>query len=152
MGRLAVLVVALAVLLTLATGCSSKVSSEDLAIVRAAAALGYVDAQQLLGDMYLQGHGVPLDYDESAKWYHKAAEQGSIAAQNNLGVAYLGGFGVPQDNVEAYAWFSIAADQGFLGAAAGRNEAAKWITDTERQRAQALAIRYWEKHVLPFRD
>lgn len=133
LGRLAALVVALAGVLTLATGCSSKVSNEDLAIARAAAALGYVDAQQLLGDMYLQGHGVPLDYDESAKWYRKAAEQGRVAAQNNLGVAYLSGFGMPQDNVEAYAWFSIAADQGFLGAAAGRDEAAKWMTNTEHR-------------------
>ena len=104
------------------------------------------------GDMYLQGHGVPLDYAESAKWYRKAAEQGSVAAQNNLGVAYVWGFGVPQDNVEAYTWFSMAADQGFLGAASGREAAAKWMTNDELERGQALAHKYREKYVLPFQN
>ena len=143
----------LVVLTTLVAGCGAKISSEDLLMIQNLAALGDADAQQLLGDMYLQGQGgVPLDYAEAARWYRKAAEQGSIAAQNNLGVAYIGGFGVPQDNAEAYAWFSIAADQGLMGAAAGRDEAAKWMTDADLWRAQELASEYRVKYVLPFRN
>lgn len=139
--------------MALAAGCGTKVSSNDLAIVRAAAALGYIEAQQLLGDMYMQGQGgVPLDYAEAERWYRKAAEQGSVAAQNNMGVLHVWGYGVPQDNVEAYAWFSIAAEQGFFGAASGRYEAAKWMTDTELGRAQALAASYRGKYVMPFRN
>ena len=135
----------------LAAGCT-KILSEHLDTIRVLADLGDANMQQLLGDMYLQGHGVPLDYAESAKWYRKAAEQGSVAAQNNLGVAYVWGFGVPQDNVEAYAWFSMAADQGFLGAASGREAAAKWMTNDELERGQALAHKYREKYVLPFQN
>ena len=145
----------LVVLATLVAGCCAKISSEDLLMIQNLAGLGDADAQQLLGDMYLQGQGgVPLDYAEAARWYRnrKAAEQGSIAAQNNLGVAYIGGSGVPQDNAEAYAWFSIAADQGLLGAAAGRDEAAKWMTDADLWRAQELAGEYRVKFVLPFRN
>ena len=81
--------------------------------------------------MYLQGQGgVPLDYAEAARWYR----------------------GVPQDNAEAYAWFSIAADQGLLGAAAGRDEVAKWMTDADLWSAQELACEYRGKYVLPFRN
>lgn len=139
------------VLTAIVAGCA-KTLTEHLDTIRVLASMGDADMQQLLGDMYLQGQGVPLDYAESAKWYRKAAEQGSVPAQNNLGVAYVWGFGVLQDNVEAYAWFSIAADQGFLGAVSGREEAAKWMTNAELERAQALAHEYREKYVLPFRN
>ena len=71
----------LVVLATLVPGCGAKISSEDLLTIQNLAALGDADAQQLLGDMYLQGQGgVPLDYAEAARWYRKAAEKGSIAA------------------------------------------------------------------------
>ena len=139
------------VLTAIVAGCT-KVLSEHLDTIRALASMGDADMQQLLGDMYVQGHGVPQDYAEAVKWHRKAAEQGSVASQNNLGVAYMWGFGVPQDNVEAYAWLSVAADQGILGAASGREEAAKWMTNAEFERAQALAREYREKYVLPFRN
>ena len=139
------------VLAALVAGCT-KVLSEHLDTIRVLAHLGDANMQLLLGDMYVQGHGVPVDYAESAKWYRKAAEQGSVPAQNNLGVAYLWGFGVRQDNAEAYVWFSIAADQGLLGAAAGRDAAATWMTNAEIKHAGALAHKYWEKYVLPFQN
>ena len=143
---------AILVFATLAAGCG-KVLREHLDTIRAAAALGNRDMQQLLGDMYMSGQGgVPLDYAEAARWYRKAAEQGSVGAQNNMGVLHVWGYGVPQDNVEAYAWFSIAAEQGFLGAAPGRDEAAKWMTNAELGRAQVLATEYRGKYVVPFRN
>ena len=143
---------AILVFAALATGCG-KVLREHLDTIRAAAALGDRDMQQLLGDMYMQGQGgVPLDYAEAERWYRKAAEQGSVAAQNNMGVLHVWGYGVPQDSVEAYAWFSIAAEQGFLGAAPGRDEAAKWMTNAELGRAEALAAEYRDKYVMPFRN
>ena len=143
---------AILALAALAAGCG-KVLREHLDTIRASAALGDRDMQQLLGDMYMQGQGgVPLDYAEAARWYRKAAKQGSAAAQNNMGVLYVWGFGVPQDSVEAYAWFTIAAEQGFLGAASGRDEAARWMTNAELGRAQTLAAKYRHKYVAPFRN
>ena len=144
--------VVILVLAGLTAGCG-KILREHLDTIQASAALGHRDMQQFLGDMYMQGQGgVPLDYAEAARWYRKAAKQGSVAAQNNMGVLRLGGFGVPQDSVEAYAWFSIAAEQGFLGAAPGRDEAAKWMTNVELGLAQALAAEYRHKYVVPFRN
>ena len=139
---------AVVVLAALVAGCG-KALREHLDIIRASAALGDRDMQELLGDLHMQGQGgVPLDYAEAARWYRKAAKQGSAAAQNNMGVFYVYGYGVPQDSVEAYAWFSIAAEQGFFGAAPGRDEAARWMTNAELGRAQVLAAEYRDKYVV----
>ena len=51
----------LLVFAALAAGCT-KILSEHLDTIRVLADLGDANMQQLLGDMYLQGHGVPLDY------------------------------------------------------------------------------------------
>ena len=37
---------------------------------------GDPEAQVQLGGMYQDGRGVPRDYVEAARWFHKAAEQG----------------------------------------------------------------------------
>jgi len=37
---------------------------------------GDAEAQDILGNMYYNGQGVPQDYKEAARWYRKAAEQG----------------------------------------------------------------------------
>ena len=42
-------------------------------------------AQFNLGDMYYNGEGVSVDYQEAMKWYSKAAEQGLADAQSSLG-------------------------------------------------------------------
>jgi len=101
---------------------------------------GDARAQNLLGEMYSKGTGVPQDYKEAAKWYRLAAEQGHAVAQNHLAELYEVGQGVPQDGAEAVKWCQRAAEQGHLGAryslavmyASGRGvklndaEAVKW--------------------------
>ena len=64
----------------------------------------------MLGFLYAVGQGVPKDYVEAVKWYHKAAEQGDIFAQGDLGSLYMDGRGVTQNKVKAYAWFSLAVN------------------------------------------
>ena len=39
---------------------------------------GDVKAQASLGFMYLEGKGVPKDYEKAEKWFKEAAEQGSM--------------------------------------------------------------------------
>ncbi len=73
---------------------------------------GKAFAQYNLGIMYQNGKGVPQDYAEAIKWYHKVAEQGFAPAQHNLGFMYQNGQGVPQDYAEAVKWYRRAADQG----------------------------------------
>jgi TPR repeat protein len=45
---------------------------------------GDVDAQRELGNWYLNGLGVPKNYEEAMKWYRKAAAQGDVVAQDWL--------------------------------------------------------------------
>ena len=66
-------------------------------------------ASRCIGALYAQGHGVPQDYTEAAKWFRTAADQGYAAGQFNLAKAYANGQGVPQDYVQAYSWFKLAA-------------------------------------------
>ena len=54
---------------------------------------GDAKAQSILGMMYSYGEGLPVDYQESARWYQRAAEQNYSVAQYNLGMAYLEGKG-----------------------------------------------------------
>jgi len=75
---------------------------------------GHAGAQRYLGVMYHEGHGVPQDYGEDAKWTRKAANQGDAKAQFNLGQMCLESHGVPKDYAEAFKWYRKAADQGLV--------------------------------------
>ena len=74
-----------------------------------AADQGHAEAQFCLGNMYVEGHGVPQDEQQSVSWFRKSAEQGFSPAQVNLGVIYTQGHqGVEQNLVEAHKWFNIS--------------------------------------------
>lgn len=81
-----------------------------------AAHQGHAGAQNNLGVMYDNGHGVRQDYQKAIEWYTKAAHQGIVGAQYNLGVMYYKGKGVSQDYHKAYEWYTKAANQGNVGA------------------------------------
>jgi hypothetical protein len=70
---------------------------------------GNARAQAGLGFLYANGHGVPLDAAEAARWYQLAAAQGDALAQGSLGFMYEHGEGVAGDLVRAHAWFGLAA-------------------------------------------
>lgn len=74
---------------------------------------GVAMAQNTLGRMYLQGHGVPKNVDYALALFSKAASQGLANAQSNLGVMYASGQGVSQDYKQSIYWFNKAAEQGF---------------------------------------
>ena len=76
--------------------------------LRRQAEQGDPEAQYNLGDMYINGEGVPEDQAEAAHWFRLAAEQGHAEAQFDLGVMYSQGRGVPQDVVEAVRWLRLA--------------------------------------------
>ncbi len=77
---------------------------------------GDVRAQNNLGVMYANGHGVKKDNAMAAQWYRKAAEMGDVSAQFNLGVLYSEGKGVMKDERMAAFWYGKAADQGDMSA------------------------------------
>lgn len=72
---------------------------------------GNAIAQLLLGDLLLQGRGVPQNHAEAAKLLRKSADQGMPEAQSALGMLYLKGHGVGRDERQAASWFRKAAEQ-----------------------------------------
>ena len=78
-----------------------------------AAELGNDYARVILGEMLLEGNGVPTDWRNGAEWIRKSAHAGFFPAQFRLGIIYLiGDSGMPKNEVEALAWFILAAEAG----------------------------------------
>lgn len=69
---------------------------------------GNASAQQMLGDMYLNGKGVALDAEEAVRWLRSAAEQNNAKAINELAHLYVQGIGVQQDLQVAESWYRKA--------------------------------------------
>lgn len=86
-----------------------KDSVEAMRWLRKAAEQGLLEAQSLLGGVYL---GLTEDKVEGVKWIGKAAEQGNASGQFLLGVCYFTGDPMEEDKVEAVKWFRKAAEQG----------------------------------------
>ncbi len=91
-------------------------SDADISLFISLAEQGDVNAQWVLGFMYLNGEGIPQNYKQAAYWLTKAAEQGFALAQFNLGFMYDNGKGVPQDDKKALYWYKKAALQGLAEA------------------------------------
>ncbi len=69
-------------------------------------------AQEFIGILYEEGHGVPKDIAKAVDWYERAAASGDMAAQYNLGRLYLKGELVERDIDRARDLLRRAADQG----------------------------------------
>ena len=109
---------------------------------RTAAEQGDASAQNNLGVMYANGHGVPQDDGLAVHWYTRAAEQGHALAQYNLGGMYNGGRGVDKDPVRAYMWLALAADGGDGTAAGAREASGDKLAPGQLQQAREL-MRQW---------
>lgn len=70
-------------------------------------------AQHDLALAYVNGRGVPQNYEIAAGWFEKAAAAGLERAQFNLAVLYENALGVPQDLKRAFELYHAAAEQGF---------------------------------------
>ncbi len=118
----------------------------EFRIVRGLAEQGNPEAQEALGTLYTTGQGVPQDYVEAVKWFHRAAEQGYAESQDSLARMYVQGQGVPKDFVQAHMWFNLAASR-FAGVgpnpdAGARDSLATDMTPAQIEEAQRLA-REW---------
>ena len=81
-----------------------------------AAEQGYAKAQSSLGNCYLFGRGVKIDYQISNYWFQKAANQGNSNGQYAIGASYEFGAGVKKNYTQALYWYRKAAAQGHAGA------------------------------------
>jgi TPR repeat protein len=69
------------------------------------------DAEDALGDLYSEGHGVPQDKSEAVKWYRLGSAHGNASASFSLGDRYYRGDGVSKNVQEATKFWLLAAKQ-----------------------------------------
>lgn len=89
---------------------------EVAAFVREAAEAGSAEAQARLGQILLDGDGLPADPARAFRWFDKAARAGHLEAANMVGRCHDLGWGVPVDKARAAAWYERAADRGLVWA------------------------------------
>ncbi len=77
-----------------------------------AAGEGVLEAQALLGQILLDGHGIVQDQPLALRWFAIAAGQGHLMARNMLGRCHEHGWGCPVDATNAVKHYRIAADGG----------------------------------------
>ena len=70
---------------------------------------GDLDAQTLLGEMYLDGIGVAENPEKAFQWLSAPAAGGDSQAQYLLGYMYENGLYVKQDVAKAVSWYEKAA-------------------------------------------
>lgn len=90
--------------------------SEAVALLKAAAEGGNVEAANRLGYVYDNGVGVPSDDAVARYWFEKAASGGLARAQFNFGRFLLLGLGGKADPERAIELLTAAADGGVLQA------------------------------------
>jgi len=81
-------------------------------LVLAAAAAGEVEAQALLGQILLEGHGIQADPTLALTWFDIAAERGHAMACNMAGRCHEHGWGCAADPTRAADYYRRAADLG----------------------------------------
>ena len=82
----------------------------------AQAGKGDPGVQYDLGNMYLMGVGVDIDYPKAIKAFEQAAGRGNDKAAYKLGIIYHEGTGVRADPRAAFKWFGQAAQHGLPAA------------------------------------
>lgn len=115
-----------------------------LRCLRDAAERGDDYARVILGELLLEGNGVPVDWRHGAEWIRKSAQAGFAPAQFRLGVIYLvGDAALPKDEIEALAWFIVAAEAGSKTAGEFRDERMGHLdrAAVERARERSRALR-----------
>ncbi len=90
---------------------------EALRWYRAGAELDDPEAEDALGQMYLNGSGVREDLAEALAWFRKAADKDDPGAETYLGIMFSSGWGVRQDYAVALKWYLKAAKHGDVVAA-----------------------------------
>lgn len=76
----------------------------------------HADAENLLGEMYASGLGVPKDFTKAIALYRQAAAKGDGDGLNNMGMMFATGRGVDLKEAEAVKWFRKAALKGNVNA------------------------------------
>ncbi|HEY0329169.1 MAG TPA: hypothetical protein VGC77_08710 [Rhodopseudomonas sp.] len=80
--------------------------------LRTAALRGDAAAAYEIGVRYAEGKTVPVNLDEAAKWYERAAQAGIVPAIFRIGTLYEKGLSVKRDLGAARRYYILAAERG----------------------------------------
>lgn len=86
--------------------------NEAVTLLGRSAELGLVDAQHLLGELYLDGSQLSKNEEKAAYWFQRAADQGDHRSQIRLGWLYEAGIGFTVNQPKSVYWYRLAAEQG----------------------------------------
>lgn len=103
---------------------------------------GDAPSQFNLGLMYVDGLGVPQDYNQALSWFQRSAQQDYPKAQLNLGAMYASGKGVKRDYVQAYKWLNVCAAKGEQKCVAQRDLVAEKLKPKQLATAQKLSSEF----------
>ncbi|KAJ3250309.1 hypothetical protein HK103_003635 [Boothiomyces macroporosus] len=91
------------------TGILEKDYSKAFQYCKKAASQGLSQAQNLVGNYYLEGVGCEADPEMAMIWYIKGAEQREPTSIYNIGTLFERGLGVPASITAAIQWYERAA-------------------------------------------
>ena len=106
---------------------------------------GDAPSQFNLGLLYVDGLGVPQDYNQALTWFERSAQQDYEKAQLNLGAMYGGGKGVKRDYIQAYKWLNVCAAKGDQKCVAQRDLVAQKLKPKQLATAQRLSSEFTPK-------
>jgi TPR repeat protein len=95
-----------------------------------------------LGLMYVDGLGVPQDYNQALNWFERSAQQDYAKAQLNLGAMYASGKGIKRDYIQAYKWLNVCAAKGEPKCVAQRDLVAEKLKPKQLATAQRLSSEF----------
>ena len=106
---------------------------------------GDAPSQFNLGLMYVDGLGVPQDYNQALSWFERSAQQDYAKAQLNLGAMYASGKGIKRDYIQAYKWLNVCAAKGEQKCVAQRDLVAGKLKPKQLVAAQRLSSEFTPK-------
>ncbi len=111
-------------------------------LLRTAADKGFAEAQYLLASRLFEATGADeAQRQEAVGYWLAAARQGHALSQYRLALLYWNGEAVARDLVRGYAWMALAAAQGLGDAETARATMARYLSGTQRARAESLRRR-----------
>jgi localization factor PodJL len=132
-----------------ATGAESAAEGEGRAVINTASQLyaalsaGSPAAAYEMGSRFAEGRGVPINFQQAALWFDRAAKAGSVPGLFRLAVLYERGQGVAKDLQEARRLYLAAADNGH--AKAMHNLAVMYVQAIDGKPDFAAAARWFQK-------
>jgi localization factor PodJL len=109
----------------------------------AALSAGNPAAAYEMGSRFAEGRGAPVNFQQAALWFDRAAKAGSVPGLFRLAVLYERGQGVAKDLKEARRLYLAAADKGHTKAM--HNLAVMYVQAIDGKPDFATAARWFEK-------